>query len=80
MAKEFPIIETNRLLLRKVTKVDANQMFTYLSDKEVVKHMGLEPFQTLNDVYDEINWYQSIHDEGSGIRWGITLKDSESMR
>jgi [ribosomal protein S5]-alanine N-acetyltransferase len=79
MAKEFPIIETNRLFLRKATKLDAKHMFTYLSDKDVVKHMGLEPFQTLNDVYDEISWYQSIYDEGSGIRWGITLKDSDKV-
>ncbi|WHZ05592.1 GNAT family protein [Neobacillus sp. YX16] len=79
MAKEFPIFETDRLFLRKATKVDANHMFTYLSNKDVVKHMGLEPFQTLNDVYDEINWYQSIYDEGSGIRWGITLKDSDKV-
>jgi len=35
MVKEFPIIETNRLLLRKVTRDDENHMFTYLSDKDV---------------------------------------------
>jgi [ribosomal protein S5]-alanine N-acetyltransferase len=76
VVKEFPIIETNRLMLRKVTTEDANDMFTYLSDKDVMKHMGLEPFQTINDVYDEINWYQTIYLEGTGMRWGITLKDS----
>ena len=48
----------------------------YLSDKEVVAPMGLAPFQTEKDVWDEINWYKTIYDEGTGIRWGITLKDS----
>jgi [ribosomal protein S5]-alanine N-acetyltransferase len=76
MEKEFPIIETNRLKLRKVIKEDANDMFTYLSDKDVVNHMGLEPFLTVNEVYDEIGWYQSICEDGTGIRWGITFKDS----
>jgi [ribosomal protein S5]-alanine N-acetyltransferase len=76
VVKEFPIIVTNRLMLRKVTTKDANDMFTYLSDKDVMKHMGLEPFQTINDVYDEIDWYQTINLEGTGMRWGITLKDS----
>lgn len=74
MKQEFPIIETERLMLREVSKEDANDMFTYLSDKEVVKHMGLAPFQTVTDVCDEINWYNSIIEEGTGIRWGITLK------
>jgi [ribosomal protein S5]-alanine N-acetyltransferase len=76
MGKEFPFIETNRLILREVTIEDATDMFTYLSDKEVVKHMGLEPFQTVKEVWDEISWYKSIYEEGTGIRWGITLKGS----
>ncbi|WP_045516188.1 GNAT family N-acetyltransferase [Neobacillus niacini] len=79
MVKEFPVIETNRLILREVTTEDAEHMFTYLSDKDVLKHMGLEPFHTVKDVYDEIGWYQSIYDEGTGIRWGITLKDSGNV-
>lgn len=76
MQKEFPEIETKRLLLREVTPDDANDMFAYLSDENVVKHMGLDPFETLDDAIDEINWYRSIYEEGTGIRWGITLKDS----
>lgn len=76
MRKEFPIIETRRLILREVTTEDADDLFTYLSDKDVVKHMGLEPYQTVKDVMDEIRWYHSIRKEGTGIRWGITLKDS----
>jgi len=76
MEKEFPTIETSRLILREVTMDDANNMYTYLSNHDVVKPMGLESFETVEDVWDEIRWYQSIHEEGTGIRWGITLKDS----
>ncbi|MFY4776491.1 GNAT family N-acetyltransferase [Metabacillus sp. RGM 3146] len=60
MKKEFPLIETERLILREVTTEDANDLFKYLSDKDVVKHMGLAPFQTVKDIWDEINWYNSI--------------------
>jgi len=56
------IIETSRLLLREATTEDAPDMFRYLSDKDVVKHMGLEPFQSVEDALDEIRWYQSIHE------------------
>ena len=76
MVKSFPVIKTERLILREVTKVDASDMLKYLSDKDVVTPMGLSPFQTEKDVWDEINWYKSIYDEGAGIRWGITLKGS----
>ena len=76
MTKRFPIIETGRLILREVTVSDAKNMLSYLSDDTVMKYMGLVPFQKEDDVLDEISWYQSIYEEGTGIRWGITIKDS----
>ncbi|AOH54615.1 alanine acetyltransferase [Peribacillus muralis] len=76
MKKEFPVIETKRLILREATKADAGDMYEYLSDVDVVKPMGLEPCQAVNEVYDEIEWYQSIYKGGRGIRWLITLKDN----
>jgi [ribosomal protein S5]-alanine N-acetyltransferase len=75
MHTPFPIIETDRLFLRKVNAEDAPDMLVYLSEEEVVQHMGLVPFQTIEDAMDEINWYDSIYEEGTGIRWGITLKE-----
>ncbi|ASN05262.1 GNAT family N-acetyltransferase [Virgibacillus necropolis] len=79
MKKEFPIIETVRLILRKIITEDADDMIVYLSDKDVVKPMGLAPCQTVKDVWDEIGWYKSIYEEGTGIRWGITLKNSDKV-
>lgn len=71
----FPVLETNRLVLRKITKDDANSILRYLSDKEVMKYYGLNPFTSLDDALEEISWYQSIYENKTGIRWGITLKD-----
>jgi [ribosomal protein S5]-alanine N-acetyltransferase len=72
---EFPILETNRLILRQVTQDDANSLLKYLSDKDVMKYVGLEPFKSIDDALDEISWYKSIFEKRTGIRWGITLKD-----
>ncbi|WP_270181007.1 GNAT family N-acetyltransferase [Alkalihalobacillus sp. CinArs1] len=79
MNNEFPTHETKRLLLREVRTEDAEAMLGYLSDSDVVKHMGLEPFRSIDDALDEINWYKSIHKEGSGMRWGLILKESDEM-
>jgi [ribosomal protein S5]-alanine N-acetyltransferase len=76
---DFPIIETKRLILRKAVPEDAQDMLKYLSDQEVVKHMGLNAFQSIEDAMNEIQWYDSIREEGSGIRWGIALKVNNSM-
>ena len=50
----FPILETTRLRLREIKETDAASMLEYLSDKEVMKHYGLEPFQTIEEAFDEI--------------------------
>ena len=71
----FPILETDRLILRQVTQDDANSLLKYLSDKDVMKYVGLEPFKSIDDALDEISWYKSILEKRTGIRWGITLKD-----
>jgi [ribosomal protein S5]-alanine N-acetyltransferase len=75
----FPEIKTPRLLLRKVEQGDAADILRYLSDPEVTKYYGLEPFLDLEDACSEIGWYDRILEEGTGIRWGITLKDGEGL-
>jgi|SRR5690625_2914714 len=75
----FPILETDRLILRQVTSDDANSLLTYLSDIDVMKYMGLEPFKSIDDALDEISWYKSIFEKGTGIRWGITLKGQREI-
>lgn len=77
--EKFPSIETERLLLREVTKEDADSLMAYLSDEEVTRHMGLAPFVATEDALDEIGWYQSIFENGTGMRWGITLKDEDRV-
>lgn len=72
-------LETNRLILRSVTQDDATSMLSYLSKPEVVSHMGLEPFTSLDDARDEIAWYDSILKDGTGLRFGITIKGRDKV-
>ncbi|MBW0931542.1 GNAT family N-acetyltransferase [Priestia megaterium] len=79
MSNYFPIIKTKRLILREIVAEDAGNILKYLSDKEVMKYYGLEPFTTVEDASNEIAWYKSILNEKSGIRWGITLKEQDDI-
>ena len=79
MNAQFPEITTDRLHLRLATPEDAEDMLRYLSDPEVMNHTGMEPFKTTEDVLDEIKWYHSLIKEDSGIRWGVTLKETGKM-
>ncbi|KGA98392.1 alanine acetyltransferase [Alkalihalobacillus alcalophilus ATCC 27647 = CGMCC 1.3604] len=75
MINRLPVLETERLILREVVESDAKDLLSYLSKEEVVKHMGLTPFKTIDDALEEIGWYHSILENKSGMRWGITLKE-----
>lgn len=75
IVEKFPIIETERLVLRQIIKDDAVDILKYLSDDDVMKYYGLKPFKSMEEALQEIDWYHSIFDEKSGIRWGITIKE-----
>ncbi|MFL0200552.1 GNAT family N-acetyltransferase [Exiguobacterium acetylicum] len=77
MLHTFPTLKTNRLVLREVLPEDATSVLAYLSDEQVVKQMGLAPFQSEADALEEIDWYASIRREGSGIRFGIALQEDD---
>lgn len=76
---EFPVLETDRLILRQVTNDDAKSLLTYFSDTDVMRYYGLEPFKSIDDALDEILWYKSIFEKRTGIRWGISLKGSDKI-
>ncbi|MFC5602469.1 GNAT family N-acetyltransferase [Sporosarcina koreensis] len=75
----FPVLETNRLLLRRIEKDDAHDIFTYLSDIEVMKHYGTKPFQTVDEAIKAISKYESLFNENRGVRWGITIKEDNKV-
>ncbi|MBY0122791.1 GNAT family N-acetyltransferase [Bacillus sp. S/N-304-OC-R1] len=51
----------------------------YLSDPEVMKYFGMEPFQNKKEALEEIQWYKDIYTNKTGIRWGITLKGQDKV-
>ncbi|MUK90760.1 GNAT family N-acetyltransferase [Ornithinibacillus sp. L9] len=79
MRDTFPILKTERLVLRKIEESDAHSIMEYLSDEEVVQYYGLEPFETIQDALSEIAWYQKIWNEKTGVRWGITRRGENQV-
>lgn len=69
---EIPTIETDRLILRKITLDDAEDMFSYASDEEVTKSVAWKKHDTLSDTEDFIKEFLSQYD----APWGIELKEN----
>ncbi|MGY6648414.1 GNAT family N-acetyltransferase [Wenyingzhuangia sp. IMCC45574] len=66
MENSFPILETERLILRQFSMEDLNHVFKGLSHPEVIKYYGIN-FTSLEKTKEQIQWFQQLEKEESGI-------------
>ena len=73
MDSKIIIAETERLILRRYKEEDLQDLFEYLSDKEVVEYEPYRPL-TLNETKDNLEWRI-----GTEEMIAVELKDSHKM-
>ena len=73
MESKIMISETERLILRRYKEEDLQDLFEYLSDKEVVKYEPYKPL-TLNETQENLKWRI-----GTDEMIAVELKDSHKM-
>jgi [ribosomal protein S5]-alanine N-acetyltransferase len=71
---ELPTLETERLLLRKITAADEADIFAYASDPEVPKYMSWEPHQSLEDSRAYLSTVFGRYRQHTPGPWGIVHK------
>ena len=67
----FPELRTQRLLLRKITDADTEQIFKLRSDKDVMKYIGKKPIISMEEARDWVKLIKNSLENNSGITWGI---------
>lgn len=76
---KFPIIETERLILRKLETKDINDLFEILSSERVTKYYGKYPMENLSEAEDLILKFHKAFEDQKSIRWGIELKETNRI-
>ena len=74
--KPFPILETERLILRKVTKKDAGDLYEYCSDPISSKYSDWHYHEELADTKRFIKGLLSACGRGEYFMWCLELKES----
>lgn len=74
----FPILEIGDFALRRIELSDGDDLFTYISDPDVVRFMRPET-RTRNQIDDAIRDFQSAFAAKTGIRWAIATKDTNRI-
>jgi ribosomal-protein-alanine N-acetyltransferase len=71
----FPNLKTQRLLLRRVNKNDADTILALRSNDEVMKYIPRPYLKNKEDALELIAMFDDKIENGKGINWGITFAD-----
>ncbi|EZP76902.1 N-acetyltransferase [Parageobacillus genomosp. 1] len=75
----FPILETERLLLREIVKEDAQGIFDCFSNSDVTRYYGLDPLTSIEQAEELVESFAKNYKEKRGIRWGIEIKGKKGI-
>lgn len=76
---ELPVLETERLILRKVTQEDLEDIFSYGSIEEVTKYVTWNTHRTLADSQVFIDFALNQYEQKKIAPWGIEYKETSKM-
>ena len=75
----FPVLETERLRLRRINKNDASAVFALRSNPETMRYVPRPLAQNIDDALAHIALIDEKIDTNTGINWSITLKGSDEF-
>ena len=75
----FPILETERLHLREMTKADAKAFYLIRSNKMAMQYLDRPLAKTVEDAIALIEKRQAMEVSQTGIGWAICLKSTGEL-
>ncbi len=72
--RNLPTLETDRLILRKMTLNDAEAVFAYASDPEVTRYVSWETHRKIGDSESFLRSVVEGYERGEAAEWGIVYK------
>jgi ribosomal-protein-alanine N-acetyltransferase len=75
----FPMLETERLHLRKITEDDKHEMFALRSDKQIMQYIARPIMKTVEETVEFIKSINDSIEKQEYINWGIALKSNNTL-
>ena len=76
---EIPILSTKRLILRKLSHEDQNDIFEYASIPEVSNYLPWEPHKSIADTLEFLKLVEQEFNDLKFIVFGIELKTEKKL-
>ena len=75
----FPLLDTERLHLRRLAESDAPDLLEFFSDPQVMRYYDCEALNDAQAMLQFVRRFEGWFEAGTGFRWGITLKGSPQV-
>lgn len=75
----FPILETERLILREITEEDVEGIFACFSNNSVTRYYGLEKLESIEQARQLVSSFTNNYSVKRGIRWGMERKGTKGI-
>lgn len=76
--KQFPEIETERMILRAITSDDTDAIFRNFSDPEISRWFFEKPLTDIEQARQFIKQFNTEFEQEHGLTWAITLKGAKA--
>ncbi|MDW5289928.1 GNAT family N-acetyltransferase [Formosa sp. PL04] len=73
MNTNFPVLESERILLRPFVNSDLEHVFKGLSHPEIIKYYGIS-FKSLEATKEQMQWFSDLEKNETGIWWAVCSK------
>lgn len=75
----FPIIETERLVLRETVADDIPEIFELKTNSDIMKNIDKEKLKSIQEAEDTLKRIQDGYANCTGVSWAISLKGNNKM-
>ncbi len=75
----LPILETPRLMLRKLNMADAEDVFEYCKDTEVARHVLWDAYTALSQSKTYVRYIIKLYKMDEPSSWAIVLKQTKKV-
>lgn len=76
MSANFPILRTERLLLRQFAESDLENVFNGLSHPDIIKYYGVS-YPTLEATKAQMEFFADLEKNETGIWWAVCSPDNQ---
>ena len=77
--KEFPQLETERLVLRDLAESDSSALFQNYSDEDIAKNFLDAPLTDMEQAIRFIEAFRAEFRQGEAITWAVSLKGTNEF-